>query len=97
MTDTRYTVEVLTAWLTQLRDDREQAARLPAVDSAFYLLSDAEQARSMDRRSAQRHPCLRCGRPANATLIADTAAGQRWLDVCWDDYSAIRTANEVGP
>ena len=88
-------VDDLVAWLTQIRDERERAAVLPPVGSEFYRLSDAEQARAMDARSASSHPCLRCGQPAKATFIAHTAAGDRWLDVCWDDYGAIKTADEA--
>lgn len=87
----------LTAWLTQLRDERARAEVLPAVDSSWYRLSNAEQARAIDQRAASSHPCLRCGQGAKAALIAHTAAGDRWLDVCWNCYGAIKTANEVTP
>lgn len=85
----------LAAWLTQLRDERGKAEVLPAVDSSWYRLSNAEQARAIDQRAASSHPCLRCGQAAKAALIAHTAAGDRWLDVCWNCYGAIKTANEV--
>jgi hypothetical protein len=84
----------LIAWLIQIRDIRDKAEVLPPVDSDWFRLSEAEQAKAMDRRSAAEHPCLRCGRPAKAALVAHTAAGDRWLDVCWADYGAIRVANE---
>jgi hypothetical protein len=34
------------------------------------------------RRHDEVHSCLRCGQPARCAYIADTAIGNRWLDLC---------------
>jgi hypothetical protein len=36
----------------------------------------------IQRRAAEGHPCLICGRQAHTALIAHTATGDRWLDLC---------------
>jgi hypothetical protein len=42
------------------------------------------------RRMDQVHSCLRCGKRAQAALVALTDAGPRWLDLCWEHFDWIR-------
>lgn len=36
----------------------------------------------MNQRLRETHPCLRCGRRARTTRVAQTELGNRWLDLC---------------
>ena len=39
----------------------------------------------MDERRREGRPCMRCGEPADQTIIALTNIGPRWLDLCAKD------------
>jgi hypothetical protein len=51
-----------------------------------------------DERRGEWRSCCVCGyRRATAAYIARTGAGNRWVDVCWTDYSRVRELNELAP
>ncbi|MFB6423667.1 hypothetical protein ACFCXC_18265 [Streptomyces microflavus] len=48
---------------------------------------------AIEGRRSEDHACLRCGRPADTALIADTKEhGRRWLDLCYEHFNAVRKA-----
>ncbi|MBA2951978.1 hypothetical protein [Streptomyces himalayensis] len=48
------------------------------------------------RRRDEVHACLACGeRATTALLVQDphgTWQGKRWLDLCWKDFTRVRTS-----
>lgn len=56
-----------------------------------------ELARAIERRTQDEiHDCLLCGQPAKTALVLNRKDGNRWLDLCPDDYSNVTVANGPG-
>lgn len=54
---------------------------------------ESDHAQAIDhRRHTVGRICLRCGKPAHPALIADTELGPRFLDLCWECLTWLRTA-----
>lgn len=54
---------------------------------------DDADGNAIEDRRREDHACLRCGHPADTSLIADTKEhGRRWLDLCYGHVNDVQRA-----
>jgi hypothetical protein len=54
--------------------------------------ADADGKHIEHRRQDEAHMCLKCGKRAQAALIAHTEIGPRWLDLCLDCFHWLKSS-----
>jgi hypothetical protein len=69
---------------------------LKAEPTLLPIAPDAADGADIERRRAESHACLACGKPADAALIAadpdGSWQGKRWLDLCYAHLNEVRAA-----
>lgn len=64
---------------------RDNPSLLPAAPA------EATAAQMDHRRTDEVHACVRCGTRARQAFVADTTAGPRWLDLCYECFQVVRS------